>query len=220
MIEITGNNLLSETDYLTFSQLDNLKGYENVTLPLIKDRLEKHPYVVSADVELENQNKTKVILTEKKIMAVVLGGREPYFITVEFQILPLFTNTKFSDLPVISNPKKSDSLKPLEVFKDEDIIEAFKIIDAARLTNKNILKRLSEINLRNGGDIILSFSGVKPPVIYGKGEPAKKMVYLELMWEGIINGSSFTEESDYIDIRFANEIYVGSASNGTKTGLN
>src|SRR5690606_17332546 len=150
MIEITGNNLLSETDYLTFSQLDNLKGYENVTLPLIKDRLEKHPYVVSADVELENQNKTKVILKEKKIMAVVLGGREPYFITEEFQILPLFTNTKFSDLPVISNPKKSDSLKPLEIFKDEDIIEAFKIIDAARLTNKNILKRLSEINLRNG----------------------------------------------------------------------
>jgi cell division septal protein FtsQ len=221
MIEIAGNSLLSENDYLSFCNLDDISHYSNLTLPVIKDRLEKHPYVQTADVELKDYNKVRVVLTEKKIMAVVLSGTDPYFIAGNFIVLPLMQNTKFSDLTVISNPRESNKLKPLSLFKNNDMVNAFKIIDAARLTNVNILKRLSEINLRNGGDIVLTFSGIKAPVVFGRGEEAKKMVYLEIMWESIIEGKNFVDEADYIDLRFANEVYVGtSVNNGSNSGLN
>ncbi|MFO7447472.1 MAG: cell division protein FtsQ/DivIB [Ignavibacteriaceae bacterium] len=229
MIEITGNNLLSENDYISFSRLDDISRYEKLTLPVIKDRFEKHPYIERADVELKDYNRAKVVLTEKKIMAVVLSGTEPFFISENFQVLPLFASTKFVDLPVISNVAGGEKLKPLAEFKNNDMLQAFRIIDAARYTNVNINKKLSEINLRNGGDVLLSFSGVKAPVIFGRGEEAKKMVYLEIMWEGFIEGNNLlTEESDYIDLRFANEVYVGTAvTNGhpagkanSNTGLN
>jgi hypothetical protein len=34
------------------------------------------------------------------------------------------------------------------------------------------------------------------------------MIYLEIMWDGILEGNSLIQQSDYIDLRFANEIYI------------
>jgi cell division protein FtsQ len=88
------------------------------------------------------------------------------------------------------------------------VINAFKIIDAAKKTNMNIYKRISEIDLRKGGDIILNMTGIKTPIVFGRGEEARKMSYLEIIWDGILDGNSLIRESDYIDLRFANEVYI------------
>jgi cell division septal protein FtsQ len=207
MIEITGNNLLNESDYLNFTRLNDLSLNHNLPIRVIKDRFEKHPYISNADVE-ESGNKAKILLTEKKVMAVILNNTDPFFITEDFQVLPLFSDTKFSDLPIIRNSSKNNLIKPLSFIKNSDLIDAFKIIDAAKKTNQNIYKRISEIDLRMGGDIVLSLSGIKTPIVFGRGEEARKMVYLEIMWDGILEGNSLVRNSDYIDLRFANEVYV------------
>jgi cell division septal protein FtsQ len=207
MIEITGNNLLNESDYLTFTRLNDLSFNHNISVQVIKDRFEKHPYISKAVVE-ENGTKAKIILSEKKIMAIILNDTEPFFVTEDFQVLPMFSDTKLDDLPIIRNVKECNQLKPLSYIRNSDVVDAFKIIDAAKKTNMNIFKRISEIDLRNGGDIILSLSGIKSPIVFGRGEEARKIIYLELMWEGILEDHSPIRESDYIDLRFANEVYV------------
>jgi cell division septal protein FtsQ len=216
MIDVTGNSLLSEEEYLNFTKLNDIPQYEGLTLPVIKNRFEKHPYIERADVEYAGNNKVKVVLHEKKIKAVLLDNGEPYFITDEFQVLPVLQNSKFVDLPIISNAQIEKQVVPLSTLKTEGITEAFEIIDAAKLANAEILNSLSEINLRSGGDIVLTFSGLKPPVIYGRGQAAKKMVYLDIMWQGIVEGKNLIDSSEYIDLRFANEIFVGTTE---KTGL-
>jgi cell division septal protein FtsQ len=95
MIEVTGNILLEENEYLGFTMLSNISEMEEISLPVIKDRFEKHPYVKSANVEISSNKKTRVLLTEKNIMAVVLIETQPYFLTEDFQILPMLMNTKF-----------------------------------------------------------------------------------------------------------------------------
>ena len=216
MIVVTGNNLLSESDYLSFTRLNDISKYAGIRLSVIKDRFEKHPYVENADVELNGDRTVIVKITEKKIAGVLLSGKEPNLITGKFQVLPLLPDTKFIDLPVISNIRDDDKIIPMKFIKNKDIIQAFRIIEAAKLTNTDILRKLSEINLRKGGDVVLTFSGIKPPVIYGRGEDAKKMVYLDIMWEQINNVTNLSTQSDYIDLRFANEIFVGNIEN---TGL-
>jgi cell division septal protein FtsQ len=207
MIEISGNHLLNESDYLLFTRLNDLSFNHDIPLRVIKDRFEKHPYISHADVE-ENGTKAKIILSEKNITAVILNNTEPYFITEDFQVLPMFSDTKLADLPVIRNSAETSQIKPLGFFRNTDVIEAFKIIEAAKKTNMNIYKRISEIDLRNGGDIILNLTGIKTPIVFGRGEEARKMTYLDIMWDGILDGNSLIRDSDYIDLRFANEIYV------------
>ena len=207
MIEISGNNLLNENDYLMFTRLNDLSFNHNIPIRVIKDRFEKHPYISRVDVE-ENDNKAKIILSEKKIIAVILNNTEPYFLTEDFQVLPMFSDTKLADLPIIRNSSENYQIKPLNFIKNSDVIDAFKIIDAAKKTDTNIYKRISEIDLRKGGDIILNMTGIKTPIVFGRGEEARKMSYLEIIWDGILDGNSLIRESDYIDLRFANEVYI------------
>jgi cell division septal protein FtsQ len=214
MIEVTGNNLLSEVDYLNFTML--VSGADEIPLPVIKNRFEKHPYIRSAEVELSANKRAKVLLEEKKIMAVVLIEPDPYFLTDDFQLLPRFMNTRSVDVPVISNPGFGKNVRPLSYLRTENTIQAFRIIDALKMTDQKASAALSEINLRNGGDIILTFSGLRAPVIFGKNGAAKKMVYLEMLWDKILDGKALVENSGYVDLRFANEIFIGSAE---KTGL-
>jgi len=211
MIEITGNNLLNESDYLMFTKLNDLSFNRDIPLSVIKDRFEKHPYISRADVEAEGDTADRIILSEKKMKAVILNGNEAYFITEDFQILPIFPYTKEADLLVISNAQDTSQIIPLSYLKNSDIIDAFKIIDAAKKTNMNIFKRITEINLNRGGDITMNFSGINTKFIFGRGEEARKMIYLEIMWDGVVDGNDLIRDSDYIDLRFANEVYIKTA---------
>jgi cell division septal protein FtsQ len=214
-INITGNTMLSENDYLVFARLDSSDSYKNITLPIIKSRMEKHPYIRKAEVEFSGKGEVYINLIEKNIKAVVVNNNELFLATNEFEILRFLPNTKVTNVPVITNPSNDDFIKNNEVLKTPGLVQAFKIIDAENLSDENISKKLSEINLRNGGDILLSFTGIKPPVIFGRGNTAEKL----LSFNQLINEKNAQNElamnSTYIDLRFENEIFLG---NSDKTG--
>ena len=93
--------------------------------------------------------------------------------------------------------------------KTADLVEAFKIIDAANYVDVDLSKNLSEIDLKDGGDILLSFAGMKAPVIFGRGEEAEKIVYLDALWKRETDANKFINESRYIDLRFNHAVYLG-----------
>jgi cell division protein FtsQ len=215
-IEISGNKYLSETDYLKQTKLLDVSEYKDLTLSVIKDRLEKHPYILRADVELKNKEVLAYII-EKRMMAVLLKGTNPYFVSSSFEILPLMPGTKFMDLPVISNPENGNELKSYSLVNDDDLFDAFKIIETAKLLDNRLLDHISEINLRDGGDIVLTISGYPIPVIFGRGGEARKMVYLESLW----NNQTLNEmikNTNYLDLRFADNIYIGPETAGQNIG--
>lgn len=213
MISITGNSLLAEDSYLDYTQLEKDISYSELTLHGIKTRIEKHPYVIRAEVKSDGRGNVEVNLKEKIIYAVIVGSTDPYFITADFQIVPVFPNTVFSELPVISNAKINNKIDVMGFLRDEDIIQAFRIIDAAKTTDLEISSKLAEINLRNGGDVILTFSGINAPVIFGRGSEGKKMIYLNILWEKLSQQKNYFENTEYLDLRFSNEVFVGRKGN-------
>jgi hypothetical protein len=68
---------------------------------------------------------------------------------------------------------------------------------------------LAEINLREGGDVILKFSGVRFPVIMGKGSEGEKILILSCIWNGIKNREELFDNCNYVDLRFSNKIFIG-----------
>lgn len=213
MITVTGNSLLNQKSYLEFTQLDENISYSDLTLHGIKNRFEKHPYIIRSEVKSDGRGNVEVYLKEKIIYAVVVGNNDPYFITADFQVIPIFPNTIFSELPVISNARLREKFSAMNFVKDEDIIQAFRIIDAAKTTDLELSTKLAEINLRNGGDVILTFSGINSPVIFGRGNEAKKMIYLNILWERMNEQKTYFENTEYLDLRFSNEVFVGRKDN-------
>ncbi len=209
-ITITGNNLLNENDYLAYAKLTGNDLSGNVTLPVIKSRLEKHPYIKRADVEFSGNNEVHINLNEKKIKAVLVSDNKLFLATGNFEILPLIQNTKVSNMPVVTNLSSDILLKKNEILKTPGLVEAFKILDAADMTGGGLAKTLSEINLRNGGDIILLFSGIKPPVILGKGNTAEKIYAFNQLVNVDNADKAMVMNSSYVDLRFKNEIFLGN----------
>ena len=216
MINIQGNKLLSSSIYIRFADLDDKATYDDLTLNMIKKRIEEHPYIAKADVKSDGKGNVDVKVREKEIYAVLLNNGEPFFLTNNFELLKIYEYTTYSDIPVISNIRVSERLTTSKVLKNEDIIEAFKIIDAAKITDIELSQKLSEVNLKYGGDAILTFSGVNYPIVFGRGNESKKMIYLSLIWERINKFNNDLKNTEYIDLRFANEAYIGKKEN---TGL-
>ena len=216
MININGNNLLSKEIYMRFADLDQSSVYDDLNLNVIKKRIEEHPYVAKSEVKSDGCGNVDIKIKEKEIYAVLLSASEPFFLTSDFELLKIYEFTTYSDIPVISNFRVFDKLSPSKVYKNEDIIDAFRIIDAAKITDIELAKKLAEINLKNGGDVVLTFSGIDYPVVFGRGNESKKMIYLSLVWERINFLKANYQNTEYIDLRFSNEAYIGSKEN---TGL-
>ena len=210
-LTLLGNHLLSQSSYLTFAKICNTQNSAEISLPILKDRLEKHPFIASTEVEISRYGNAKVQMYEKELIAILIIDNESFLLSNELQLLPVFNNTKFVDLPIINNPKYGRTYKVLDYLNSEEIIEANNILSVIKNSNEEMLKKLSEINLNNGNDITLTFSGIRPLIKFGRNSIPKKILTLNSIWNEIKNIDNELSRSEYVDLRFTNQIYLGKA---------
>jgi cell division protein FtsQ len=201
-IEINGNKLLSADDYLQMTGLNDSTEYSELTLLDVKTKIEKHPYLRKAEVEFDGVNKILVEVEEHNIKAVLLQKNKLKLITSNFELLPLFPPTDIKDFPVISNLNGSEKYS----VNNQHLQFAFGIIDAFSLSDENLRTSLAEINIRRGGDVILTFAGLKFPILFGKNNQAKKALILKNLWPDIVDD----DDIEYVDFRFNNQVFIGN----------
>jgi cell division septal protein FtsQ len=204
-IELIGNKLLPASEYLRYAGLSDSTMYSELTLLDVKNRFEKHPYMRKAEVEFDGVNKILVEVGEKEIKAVLLQKNELKLVTDDLKILPLFPPSNIRELPMISNlaARKKNSI-------DSTAMEfAFRIINAISLSDSNVRKSLAEINLLKGGDVILTFTGLNFPVLFGKNDELRKALILKSLWQQILNDEKINLLTEYIDLRYKNRVFIG-----------
>jgi len=205
-IKITGNHLLSGEEYLAYTNLNDSSKYDELNLTGVKTRFLEQPYVASAEVSFDGISSIMVELLEKEPKALVLNKNELNLITESGELLPALNKNVIKNLPIISNAGRTAK----NSYGELNFKPAFRIIDAIKIIDENIYNRLAEINLRNGGDILMTFSGLTFPVIFGKGNEARKMLAFENIWKGLSLGKKSNQSIEYIDLRYKNKIYIGN----------
>ena len=204
-IEIKGNKLLPAGEYLRYTGLSDSTKYDELTLSDVKTKFEKHPYMRKAEVEFDGINKILVEVEEKEIKAVLLQSNVLKLVTNDLETLPLFPPSNIRDLPVVSNLNSSSK----KSFDSTNIKFAFRIIDAISASDTNVRKNLAEINLRKSGDIILTFTGLNFPVLFGKSDEVKKALILKDLWPKITSDKYISQSIEYLDLRYKNKIFIG-----------
>lgn len=218
VIEINGNVHLATDDYFKFANLDDRNTYANLSLQVVKDRIEKHPYVKRADVRYEGDGKVTVHIFEKDFESVLFIDNEQYLVTENMEVLPILPFTKNLDYPVISNPASKDNVAMMKNLKgNSDVVTAYKIISTLELVSPELYDNLSEIDLRNGKDIVVFFSVVGYPVWLGRGGEIEKMIYFNSLWS-LLRGKDINNYLDYIDLRYENHLYLGFAADRLEAG--
>lgn len=207
-IDILNTYHLSGEQYKNYAMLDG-NDLKNININIVKDRLEKHPYVQKVEVKFDSESKIIAKITEKEFNAILIDENKKYYLSSDFELLPLIIETRDGNYPIILNPFMEDELKLFNfVGKNEDIRTAFKMIYAMKLINPELLDNISEIDLREGRDIVVTLIDSSYPVIIGRENEVTKIAYLNRIWKFLKD-----EDSDgmleYIDFRYDTNVYLG-----------
>lgn len=208
-IKISGNQFLTEDEYLKFSQLYNLEDTDEITMALIRDRLEKHPYVKNVDLLIVERGIAQIKIHEKKMDAVLFCNSKRFMITDRSEIIPLIPSTRNIDLPVIIDNNKLNKLKLFgNACNDDGLNCALKIISTAEVYDKVLYKNLSEINISDNNNLTLNLSELSCPIYFGKNNEIEKTVFLSKVFKHM-KGNALVEYMNYVDLRYNELVYLG-----------
>lgn len=199
-IAITGNKFLPEEKYLSY--LYQKLNENDLSLYAIKSILESHPYIFTADVK-KGDNRINVEISEKKIYSTIIRNNEAYFISDTFELIKVLPSTINISMPLLITPYDNNS----NYVVDGDIKVAFKLIDALKIINQELLSRLIEINLKDEKDIMLIFNHLNALVYLKKNNLVKEILTLSEFLNSY--NSSINNNTKYIDLRFNNQVIVG-----------
>ncbi len=208
-IEITGGTLYPDAEYARFAMLTDTVNYQFLSPAIIKDRIEKHPYVEKAFVTTEGVGGISVVVKEKKFTAMLVDSTKQILLTEKMQLIPVMPHSVDLNFPVISNADGGNKIKLFESAKgNRDVVTAFKILEVFRMTGEELADNLSQIDLRNGKDILVYFSNINFPVVFGRNDEIKKALYFNNLWK-FMKGNEINNYLDYVDLRFDKHVFLG-----------
>lgn len=207
-IRISGNILFSANDYLKYLKLDNNKEYSLLNPKIVRDRFQKHPYINHLEVS-QSGDELEIKIVEKNINAILVIDSLQLLVTEDCQLIPYLENTSSLDCPLIVNPKIEKKVTIMKsCLNQKDLIDALKIIDVIKNSNEKLLSLMSEIDLRDGKDIIITLEGSNYPIIIGRKKIIDKSFYLSNSFDYLTN-KSLNGLINYVDLRFNNMLVFG-----------
>jgi hypothetical protein len=160
-------------------------------------------------------------IREKVFDSILIADSTQYILTEDLQLLPLLADTKKIDYPVISNAFFGQRPVTLSYLRRNlDVVTASKIISTVRLASPELEKDFSSIDLQNGGDIVIYLSSNDYPVLVGRGNEIRKVIYFNNLWQSI-KGKEINSYLDYVDLRYGGHVYLGitDSTNGLVKNL-
>ena len=207
-IEISGNVYQSSDQYFNFANLKQCIE-QNLPVQIIRDRLEKHPYVQSAEITLEGEGVISTKIIEKKFKAIILSKNKQYYLTDDLETLPIIGKIQRTDYPLVSNIKLGEGKGLAGAIRGSaELRNAVKILDAMNFVNPQMFNQISEVDLCYGKNIVLYFNSLPYPVVFGKSNGANKVVYLNKLWNQL-NRKKMGPMINYIDLSFSEKVYIG-----------
>ncbi|MFA6596194.1 MAG: cell division protein FtsQ/DivIB [Ignavibacteriaceae bacterium] len=209
-VNLQGCTLLSQDEYLQYANIEKDADLKNYTLSSLREKYLSHPYVSDANVVIDADKKVSVLIREKAFEAVAIIRGQLFLITSGKEMVHVLPNTEALDLPVLTNLSESSVEKDFD--RNNEIEEAFTIIHSAKKMGDNLSQSLSEINLRNGGDITVTLNHANSVILLGKQNLLEKIYTLDALLKQIGSKVALTS-SNYIDLRYANNIFIGANEN-------
>ena len=203
-VEVEGARILAAKDIVSLTNIKPQTAMYHIDLFEAQQRLLAQPMIKAACVTRLLTNALHVAIKEREPIAS-LGGTELRYLDSEGVLLPRQATTVQFDLPLITGIAGLDTVQFGRVVGDPEIVQAIEVIQTGQSTGFH--HAISEVNMNNGGDIIIYSTEGGVPVILGRGDVMRKMLMLETLWGNIAKKDSLVQ-IEYIDARYDGQIVV------------
>jgi cell division septal protein FtsQ len=205
-VVVEGNRIVEAGEILQLVKIPKETQLHAVDLMEVRKNVLNHYFIKEAVVERDPPATVRIAVTERLPLAIV-HAEQMLYVDEDGVVLPHSISKELFDLPVLSGLPAGSLPKPGTTLQNHDIREALQILAASKLVNNELYHFISEVRLRNGGDIVLYAAEGGVPIIFGRGEIASKLVRLEVFWNEVVRRHG-SELLQYVDLRFEDQVVV------------
>jgi len=205
-VVVEGNRIVETAEILRLVKVEKNARLHDVDLMGVRKDVLSHHFIKDAVVERDLPATLKITITERAPLAIV-NGAEILYLDQEGIVLPHSISKQLFDLPVLTGVSPDVALVPGTMVHNADVQEALAILATSKLVGKELSHMISEVRLRNGGDIVLYGAERGVPVIFGRGNIADKLVRLEAFWNDVVREQGL-DKLQYVDLRFDDQVVV------------
>jgi hypothetical protein len=123
-----------------------------------------------------------------------------------------------NDLPGITGIPELSRTRIGHAVEGEEYFTALGILEAALETDSSVYRLISEVDMKNGGDVCLYSSESAVPIILGRGDERRKLALLHAFWEKYVREAG-PEHLQYLDLRFDDQV-VAKWNNKPQKAIN
>jgi cell division protein FtsQ len=203
-INIEGNRIVGVNEILQLTQLQMNTLLYKADLTAIQRNVMSHHYIKDAVVERNLPNSIHIQVVERVPIAIV-NRPETMYLDENGVVLPRSISHRLFDLPMISGISDNEPLALGSIIKQPDVIEALHLLASMKIVNRPMYHNISEVQVRNGGDIVAYSAEGGVPIIFGRDEMPSKLVRLETFWNNVVHTRG-TRSLQYVDLRYQDQI--------------
>lgn len=203
-VTVSGTTIIETEDILNRAKVPSGARMVEVDLHAVENRVAAHPYVSRVLVERNLPSTIHIEIVERRPLALI-NGRELRYVDRDGVVLPNSVSRELFDLPVITGLPAAQATKPGTEITNADLDEAIQILETSKAVGRELYHLISEIRIRNGGDIVLYTTDGGVPVLFGRGGAPRKLVALETFWNTIV-AERGPQSLSYVDLRFEDQV--------------
>jgi len=203
-IKIDGNRIVNTNEIIQLTKVQIGALLYKADLTAIQRNVISHHYIKDAVVERNLPNSINIQIIERVPIAMV-SLSEPLYVDEDGVVLPKAVSYRIFDLPVISRISSSEPFVLGSTITRPDEIEALQLLAVLKNVNRPLYHNISEIQVRNGGDIVLYSAEGGVPIIFGRGDLSGKIARMEIFWNDIVRTRG-VQYLQYVDLRYQDQI--------------
>ena len=202
----SGNRIVSTAELVRLANIARGGRLSDVDLGAARKRVLKNAFVRTASVHRNLPDRIEIRVEEREPVAALANERLMY-VDADGMVLPPVRSEYLFDLPVITGAPALETCAAGKVVTHPAIKEALRLILAAHGLNESVYRRISEVHILPGGELMLYTAEFGVPVLVGRGDLVNKLVRLEGFWNTIVS-SRGADALETVDIRFADQVVV------------
>lgn len=178
----------------------------DVDLTRVQRNVQSHYFIRRATVERDLAGGIRITVEERTPLAVIPGA-PLWYLDDRGVVLPSSISKAVYDLPVLTGIPAGTRLAAGTAIAKNDVQEALLLLNVLKQVNREMFHRISEVRLRDGGDMVLTSAESGVPIIFGRGDIADKVARLEAFWTSEVLERG-TKDLEYIDLRYRDQVVV------------
>lgn len=199
-IRVKGNKILTREEVLNLAGLKPSQRIFSIDLKEVEERIKANPFVKRVKVVRYLPSSLEISLIEREPIALF----KLHPVDVEGQLLPPLKGQRRLHLPLLTGMDiPEETLRGRVYFRG--VLEAVNFLKKVRSFDPSLYADIHEVNLGSSKGMILYLHRFKAPIIIGKGEYRRKILYLKTLLKHIrVRG-----RIAYIDLRFEGQAVIG-----------